>query len=263
MQPGQRIARLGVIELRLARLADIDALPVHETVALHTVRTEAALVLVFVATDATRRESKIRPAGILDLDGCAFLGRDAGRIVTLITAQALVLALQQVSRIFVVEGLDVPLDQREVFSVVLRVAAGAFLTGTGRDVIGGMQPLARREPGSDFGVTVQTLQRRLPAKLVATGAVGGSVQRLVRPRQGSGRFVPRPAPTKQNTRARTTERRSATTSERRSSNCTLQPGSQASIDVLLSVLSCPAPGPSRMSKRTFVTTANDLQSRCQ
>lgn len=45
------------------------------------------------------------------------------------------LAFQQISRVFVIEDLNVPLDQRKVFPVVLRVAPGAFLAGAGRNVV--------------------------------------------------------------------------------------------------------------------------------
>ena len=138
MQAGQGIARLGVIELGLAGLADIDGLPVHEIVALQAVWTEASLVLVFVATDATGRQPQVSPARILDLDRRAFLGCNAGGVVTLITRQPCMLAFQQISRFFVIESLDVPLDQREVFPVVLRVAPGAFLAGSGRNVVRGV-----------------------------------------------------------------------------------------------------------------------------
>ena len=44
-----------MIELRLARLADIDRLPVDEIVALLAVRAQAALMLIFVAVLALRR----------------------------------------------------------------------------------------------------------------------------------------------------------------------------------------------------------------
>ena len=73
VQAGQGIARLGVIELGLPGLADIDGLPVHEIVALQAAWTEASLVLVFVATDATGRQPQIGPAGIFDFDGRTFL----------------------------------------------------------------------------------------------------------------------------------------------------------------------------------------------
>ena len=97
------------------------------------------------------------------------------------------LAFQHISRFFVIEGLDVPLDQRKVFPVVLRVASSAFLAGTGWDVIGSVQPLPRGEPCGNLGVTIQTFQRRLPAKLVATGAISRPVERLVRLGEWSGR----------------------------------------------------------------------------
>ena len=138
MQAGQGIARLRVIELGLTGLADIDRLPIHKIVALQAVRSQAALVLILVTRDATRRETKICPARVLDFYGRAFLRRDVARIVAFITGQALVFAFEQVSRFFMIEGLDVPLDQREVFPVVFRVAAGAFLARAGRNVIGGV-----------------------------------------------------------------------------------------------------------------------------
>ena len=65
----------------------------------------------------------------------------------------------------------VPLDQRKIFSVVLGVAAGALLARAGGNVVGGVQASTRRKARRDFGVAVQTFQRSLSAKLVATGAV--------------------------------------------------------------------------------------------
>ena len=191
VQAGQGIACLRVIKLGLTGLADIDRLPIHEIVALLAIRTQAAFVLIFMAGNAAGRQTEVGSARVLDFDGRAFLGRDVGRIVALVTGQARVLAFQQVSRFLVIERLDVPLDQREVFPVVLRVATGTFLTGARRDVIGGVQAFMSGKPGRDFGVTVQALQRRLAAELVATGAVGRSVQRLMRPREWSGRDLRR------------------------------------------------------------------------
>lgn len=144
-------------------------------------------MLVLVAGDTTGREAEVSAAGILDLDRGTFLRREVRRIVALVAGQARVLALEQVAGVFMIEGLGIPLDQREGFAVVLRVAAGALLAGTGWNVVGGVQSLASRNPGRDLGVTVQALQCRLAAELVATGAVGGSIQRLVRAREGSGR----------------------------------------------------------------------------
>jgi len=86
-----------------------------------------------------------------------------------------------------VEGLDVPFDQRKVFAIVLRVTARALLAGIGWDVIGRMQSLAGIEAGGDLSVAVQAFEDRLSAKLVATGTIGRTVERLMRTRQRPGR----------------------------------------------------------------------------
>lgn len=54
-----------------------------------------------------------------------------------------------------------------------------------------MQALVRREPVRNLRVTIQTFQRSLATKFVATGAVRRSVERLVRARQRSGRNLRR------------------------------------------------------------------------
>jgi hypothetical protein len=82
----------------------------------------------------------------------------------------------------VVKGFNVPLNQREIFAVVFGVTAGAFLAGAGGNVVGSMQTFVRSKSVRNFIVAVETLQGRLPAKFVTTGAIGGSIERLVRPR---------------------------------------------------------------------------------
>jgi len=81
----------------------------------------------------------------------------------------------------VVEGLDVPLDEREIFAVVLGVTPGALLTGIGGDVVGCVQAAARAEAGGDFGVTRDALEDGVSAKGMATGAVGSSIESLMGP----------------------------------------------------------------------------------
>jgi len=49
------------------------------------------------------------------------------------------LAFEKISSFLVIEGLNVPFDQREVLSIVFGVAAGAFLAGAGRNVVGSVQ----------------------------------------------------------------------------------------------------------------------------
>ena len=97
-----------------------------------------------------------------------------------ITGHGCVLALKYVSRLLVIECLDVPLDQREIFPIMFRVAARTLLAGARRDVIARMQPLPRLEKSADFIMAINTLKRRLAAESVATGTVRRSVERLMR-----------------------------------------------------------------------------------
>jgi len=74
----------------------------------------------------------------------------------------------------VVEGLGVPFDKGEVFSVVIGVAAGALLAGSRRNVVGRVKPFVSRNAAADFGVAIHAFQGCLSAKLVTTRAVGSS-----------------------------------------------------------------------------------------
>lgn len=104
------------------------------------IRSEASLVLILVASQAGRRKAQERPVQIFDFDRRAFLRRNVRWIVALIAGESSVLAFQQISRVFVVEGLRVPFNKREIFAVVLGVAAGTLLARSGWNVVGGMQP---------------------------------------------------------------------------------------------------------------------------
>lgn len=109
--------------------------------------------------------------------------------MTFVAFHSDVLAFKQVSGFLVVESLGVPLDKGEVFAIVFGVATGALLTGSRRNVIGRVEPLTSRNAVGDFGVTFHAFEGRLAAKLVTAGAVGRSIQRLVRPRQRAGRYL--------------------------------------------------------------------------
>ncbi len=100
--------------------------------------------------------------------------------MALVARKASVLAFQRVSGFFVIERLGVPLDQREIFAIVLGVTSSALLTRSWRDVVGRMQAPVRRQTTGNFCMALETLQRSLAAELMATSAVRGSVQRLVR-----------------------------------------------------------------------------------
>lgn len=182
VQSSQRVACLGMVELAYG-----DRLPVVIGVALQAVRTQATLVLVFVAGDAVRGQSQEGSGEIFDLDPRPLGWSNVLWSVALVTGQAGVFALERVSALLVVEGPRVPLDEREVFPVVVRVAAHTFLAGARRHVVSGMQSLVCREPGSNLPVAVQAFEGSLSrGQLVTAGAVAGAAQGLVRTRQGSG-----------------------------------------------------------------------------
>lgn len=170
-----------MIELGLSRLAYIDRLPVNIIVAGQAILTEAAFVLIFMASNTSGREAKVRPIEILDLEGRAILRRDARGVVALAALEARMFAFEQVSRFLVIESSDIPLHQGKFFAVMLRVAPGALLARAGRNVVAGVQSPASRNPSRNFGVTVQTFESCLAAKLMAAGTIRRSVQRLVGP----------------------------------------------------------------------------------
>lgn len=165
----------------MIELADLDCLPVFHVVARLAVRAQAPLVLILVARDATRGEAEIGAGQILGLDRRTFLRRNVSGIMALVAGQSGMFAFERISGVLVVKGFDVPLDDGEIFAVMLGMTARAFLTGAWGKVVGGVQSAVRREPGCNFGVAFQAFQGRLPAELVAAGAVGRSVERLVRP----------------------------------------------------------------------------------
>lgn len=173
--------------LRMIELSDADRLPIDIVVAREAVLTQSALVLILMAGNTCSRDAKVCSIQILGLDRSTFPRRNVRSIVALVASQPRVPAFERVSRVFVIEGLDVPLDQWKIFSVMFRVAVCALLTGTGRNVIAGVQALARGETSGDFGMAIQAFERGLSAELVASGAVGGPIQLFVRTRKRSGR----------------------------------------------------------------------------
>lgn len=93
-------------------------------------------------------------------------------------------ALEPVAGLGVIEGLEIPLDERKILPVVLRVALCAFQTRPSLDVVGGVQPSSHRNAPRDFSVTIQTLECGLSGReLVAGGALGHAINGLVRARK--------------------------------------------------------------------------------
>jgi hypothetical protein len=178
----QRITCLAVVEL-----ADVDLFPVDEVVTGLAGWPETSLVEILVARNAGGGEAKEGAVQVLVLDGNAFLWRNVGGVVALIALQSGVLALENVSRFVMIEGFRIPLNEREIFAVVFRVAAGALLTGPGRDVVGGMKPVMSVQAVGDFSMAFEALESGLAAEFVTTRAVRGSVEGLVRPRERARR----------------------------------------------------------------------------
>ena len=162
--------------------------PVDEIVALQAILSETSLVKVFVAGYACLRNPQKGLAEILCLYVGALGGWDSIGKMTLVAGQAGVFAFQQVSGFFVIEFIRIPLDQRKTHTVVIRMAAHAFLAGAGRNVIRAVQSPFCCHSRANVGVTADAFELRLPASdFMAIGAVHGAVEKLVLPRQRAGR----------------------------------------------------------------------------
>jgi len=171
VQAGQRVAGLRVIE------SPRNILPVIEIVAVCAVRAQASAVRVFVTGGTGFGNPDERPVEVLHLDEGAHAGGNVLGSVALFAFQPRVLSFKHVAGLFMVEILRVPFDYGEVETVVIGVALGAFLAGTGPDAIREMQAPVSREPGSDLGMAVETLEGGLAStELVTSGTVRSTVE---------------------------------------------------------------------------------------
>lgn len=183
MQPGQRIPRLRVIEF-----PNSHRFPVLEVMALSAIRTEPPLVLILVTGNAGCGKPQKSFVQVFRFDGCAFRRGYFVGIVALVARQSAVLPFQHVTGLLVVESLGVPLDEREVFPVVIGVATRAFLARSWLDVVGGVQSFMCGNARGDVGVALGTTESGLPSSnFVAGRAIGGAAQELVRTGKRSGR----------------------------------------------------------------------------
>ena len=169
VEAGQRITGLAVIEL-----GRIDLFPVHEVVAGLAIGTQAALVEIFMAGNASGRQAKEGTVQVLFLDRLPVFGRDTRGIVTLVAFESRMLAFENIAGFFVVKGLCIPLDQGEIYAVVVGVTTGAFLAGARGNVIAGVKPLVGVNAGGDLGMAFQAFKGGLPPKFVTGDAIGRS-----------------------------------------------------------------------------------------
>ena len=98
------------------------------------------------------------------------------------------LAFKQIARLLVVELVGIPLDEGEIHSVVIGVAAHALLARAGRNMVGTVQSPLSVDTLADVGVAAAAFELRLSAtNFVTIGAVQCTVEILVRPGEGAGR----------------------------------------------------------------------------
>ena len=175
MRAGEREPRLGMVYLG-------GGFPVNEVVALQTILSELAVMYILVAGHARLRQPEKGPAQVLHLDQGTFRGLDMSRRVTLAALNSRMLSLQLVARLAVIERLEggLPVDQRKVLAVVLRVAFRAVLLAWES----GVQPAVIADFPCDFRVALLALEKRgSPAYRVAGPALCRSADRLMSFRQ--------------------------------------------------------------------------------
>jgi hypothetical protein len=180
--PGQWITGLRVIE------GPGNAFPVVEVVALRAIGAEPPGVRILVAGGAGFGKPEEGAVEVLDLDECALVSGNVVGSVAFPAFEPSVLAFQQVAGLLMVEFLRIPLDDREIETVVIGVALGALLAGTGPDAVRGMQTIVSREAGGNFGMAVETLEGGLAStQFVTSGAMRGPIKSLMGSGQGSWR----------------------------------------------------------------------------
>lgn len=156
--------------------------------ALRAIGTEPPGVRILVAGGAGFGNSEERAVEVLDLDQGALAGGDVLGSVAFPAFEPGVLSVQQVAGLLMVEILRVPLDDGEIQAVVIGVALGAFLAGTGADAIRRMQAVVSRETRSNLGMAVETPEGGLAStQFVTCGAVRSPVEFLMGAGQGPRR----------------------------------------------------------------------------
>src|SRR5581483_6467788 len=139
---------------------------------------------------ACGRGAKERLVQVFDFDQRASRAGDVLSSVAAIANQPTMFAFERVPSLAMVKRIAVPLDDREVFPVMLGVAADAVLTRARRDVIAGVQSLSHGQTRGDLVVAIETFEVRFAgSQAVACGAICRAVQRLVRAGKWTGRYL--------------------------------------------------------------------------
>ncbi len=170
VQTGQRVASLGMVKL-LCRF------PVREVVAGLALISELALVHVLVAGHAILRQSKKGLRDVFHLDERALVGNHVAGHVALLAGNVGMLAFQLVACLQVIELIlrRLPVDQVEVFSVVLQVAADTIPAVRILHSQPGVVAVISSKTLRNLFVAIEALEgRRAGPELMATRALGGS-----------------------------------------------------------------------------------------
>lgn len=136
-----------------------------------------------MTADAWLREAQERAVQIFDFDASALGRRNLLRGMALLAGESRVFAFQLESGECMVEIFRVPLDQRKVLTVMVRVASRTSLAGSGLNVVGGVQAFVCGNARGNLGMTLEALEYALASESVAGCAIRRTVQGLVRSRQ--------------------------------------------------------------------------------
>lgn len=170
VQTGERVARLGVIEV-------LGRLPALYVVTLGALVAELAFVRIVVATGAIGRQAEVRLAKIGLLNQNAVGGNHVRRGVTFFARDAGVFPIQVIARHTVIELLlgRLPMNEIEILSVVFQVAVDAVLPVGITHLHSRVVAVVAGDCLGNFFMAVEALERRdACAELVATGALGST-----------------------------------------------------------------------------------------
>jgi hypothetical protein len=160
--------------------SDLDRFPLGIVVTLQAIGPQSPLMLISMTVGTSRRNTQKCPAEILDLDRCSLASGNTLWRVASIAAEACVSTLEFVSRLSVIEDLEIPFRQDEILAVVFGVAVQTLPTRTRLDVVCGVQASSRSDARSNLIVTSQALEYWFTGgDFVATNTVGHTIDRLV------------------------------------------------------------------------------------
>jgi hypothetical protein len=161
---------------------DLGVLPTSGRVALRATRPKAALVLVFVTSDAVGGKAK---PGVIQNLGCEQQASGGSRMLRVVAGSALypdMLTVEYVSSLCVTESLwrRYPMNHLKVFPVMIRVAFNAGCAWRSRAWEGSVKSMIPLQLAGDLDMAFETAKvGRSSGNNVTFGAIGRSVQILV------------------------------------------------------------------------------------